>query len=47
MTDADNQLSKDNGTLEDAKLRAKKDALQKLWQKRSTPAPAPRWTPLL
>ncbi len=29
MTDADNQLSKDNGTLEDAKLRAKKDALQK------------------
>ena len=28
MTDADNQLSKDNGTLEDAKLRAKKDALQ-------------------
>ena len=29
MTDADNQLSNDNGTLEDAKLRAKKDALQK------------------
>ena len=29
MTDADNQLSKDNGTLEDAKLRAKKAALQK------------------
>ena len=29
MTDVDNQLSKDNGTLEDAKLRAKKDALQK------------------
>ncbi len=29
MTDADNQLSKDNGTLEDANLRAKKDALQK------------------
>ena len=29
MTDADNQLSKDNGTLEDAELRAKKAALQK------------------